>query len=166
MRAFGRAQIGWLIIVCLGCVGVPERSASFGMREEIPLGIIDVEVRGWEEIPEIHAPLSSHTPPAGEKAIAVFVRWSGLTDYAEQDRQLFAKTFLKSRLRLRDSAGFEVEAIASMPKGLYHFGPAGYAPRDYAIIFYVWVDSEGFTLRLQHPDAREQDFNVAIVSLV
>jgi hypothetical protein len=166
MRAFGRLQIGWLVILCLGCVDAVERSASFSLREEISLGIITVEVRGWEEVPNLHAPINSLRAPAGEKAIAVFVRWSGLDDYAEQDRQAFARSFLSNRLRLRDSEGFEVEAIDAMAKGIYHFlGPVGSAPRDYVVIFHVWVDSEGLTLCLQHPDPQEEGFDVAIVTL-
>jgi hypothetical protein len=159
--------IAWLLAAsaALGCA-VGERSAPFPLRKGITFGPISVAVEGWESVGEAHAPISSLRAPAGEKAIAVFVRWDGLTAYAEQDRQTFARTFLRDALRVVDSDGSGYAAVSAMPREVYHFsGHAAAAPRDWVVVFHVDADSKGYTLRLSHPDPGEEAFDVAVIRL-
>ena len=168
MRAFGEWSLACLAaaFIAPGCVPVAERSIDFALKEKIPLGIISVKINDWEDVPDLHAPLGSLSAPAGEKAVAVFVRWSGLDGYREQDRQIFARAFLQRRLTLVDSEGFDYPASNAMTKELYHFsGSYSSAPRDWVVIFNTWVDSHGYTLRIRHPDPGEEDFHVAVVQL-
>ena len=163
----GRLRIVWLVVLCaaLGCA-TQERTASFRLRQQIPFGPIAVSVEGWEEVGGVHAPISSLHTPEGEKAIAVFVVWSGLEPYAEPDRQVFAESFLSGSLKLVDSGGFDYTAVAAMPREHYNFtGQPAPASRDWVVIFHAWVDSRGYTLRLSHPDPGEEAFDVAIVPL-
>jgi len=163
----GRRGIVLLLILCaaLGCTE-QERTASFPLRQEIPLGALAVSVDGWEEVGAAHAPLSSLRTPEGEKAIAVFVGWSGLEPFAEPDRQTFAEKFLRGRLRLVDSDGFDYSTVAAMPREHYDFtSHASSMPRDWVVVFHVWVDSHGYTLRLSHPDSSKESFDVAIIQL-
>ena len=163
MRGSARHALAGALLVsaALGCGG--GRSASFALRQAIPMGPISVTVDGWESVGEARAPLSSLRAPAGEKAIAVFVRWDGLDSYAEPDRRIFAEAFLQDALRVLDSEGFGYEAISAMPRELYHFSGGGApAPRDWVVVFHVYVDSRDYTLRLSHPDPQEDAFDVAI----
>jgi hypothetical protein len=115
---------------------------------------------------EAHAPISSLRAPAGEKAIAVFVRWDGLASYAERDRQIFAKAFLRDAVRIVDSDGSRYHAINAMTRELYHFsGYEAAAPRDWVVVFHVDADSRGYTLRLAHPDPGKEAFDVAVIQL-
>jgi hypothetical protein len=168
MRDFGEWALACLAVVFItpGCVPVEERSADFALKETIPLGIISVKVNDWEDVPNVHPPLGSLSAPAGEKAVAVFVRWSGLKDYAEHARQNFARAFLERRLTLVDSEGFDYPAFHAMTRDLYRFsGSYSTASRDWVVIFHTWVDSQGYTLRIRYPDPGEEDFDVAIVQL-
>ncbi len=163
----GRLWILWLVVVCVafGCAR-QERTASFPLREKIPFGVLAVSVDGWEEVGDAHAPLSSLRTPEGEKAVAVFVGWSGLEPYAESDRQAFAEEFLRGHLKLVDSEGFDYRSVTAMPREQYYFsGHASSMPRDWVVVFHVWVDSRGYTLRLSHPNVGKESFDVAVVSL-
>jgi hypothetical protein len=164
-RARHAIAMALLLSAAPGCGG-GARSASFPLHEVIPFGPISVAVDGWEAVGEAHAPISWLRAPAGEKAIAVFVRWDGLEPYAEPDRQTFAKAFLRDALRVVDADGFGYQAISAMPRELYLFtGVGAPAPRDWVVVFHVYVDSRGYTLRLSHPDPDEEAFDVAIVQL-
>ena len=163
----GSLRFLWLILLCsaFGCAA-QERTASFPLRQSIPLGPLNVSVDGWEEVGQAHAPISSLRAPAGEKVIAVFVAWKGLDAYTESDRQVFAEKFLEGRLKLVDSDGFDYKSISAMPRDLYHFsGSSASISRDWVVVFHVWVDSQGYTLRVSHPDSGEEAFDVAIVEL-
>jgi len=156
-----------LLVLCaaFGCAQ-QARTASFKLREKIPFGPIAVSVNGWEEVGQTHAPLSSLRTLEGEKAIAVFVDWSGLDSYAEQDRQGFAEAFLRVSLKLVGSDGMEYKAVSAMTREIYNFsGQVSAAPRDWVVVFHVRADSRGYTLRLSHPDPGEESFDVAIVQL-
>lgn len=154
-----------LTATVIGCQNPPPRSASFSVGEEIPLGLMRVTVDRIEQAARV-APLRSLDPPAGEKAVAVWVRWSGLGDFEEAARQTFAETVLRHRLQIVDSEGLEYPAINALEPELYHWSgrpvPAG---RTRVVIFWVGVDSDEFTLRIEHPDPREEDFEVALVPL-
>jgi hypothetical protein len=146
MRIFVEASLVCLLLaaLALGCESGAERSASFAMKQEIPLGIIDVTIMGWEEVGQIH----------------------GLDEYAEMDQRRFVELFLGHRLTLIDSEGYEAPGFHAMPKALYHsLEVRGFAPRDWAVIFHVWIDSQGYVLRVRHPDPGEEDFHVAVVPL-
>jgi hypothetical protein len=167
-RTFAEAGSACLVLaaMALGCGSGAERSATFAIKQEIPLGIISVTVMGWEEVPQIHPPFHSLDAPAGEKAIAVFARWRGLDEYAERDQGHFVESFLQHRLKIIDSEGYEASAINAMPRALYDsFEMRGLAPRDWVVIYHVWVDSQGYTLQVRHPDPGEEDFHVAVVPL-
>ena len=167
-RTFAEAGSACLVLaaMALGCGSGAERSATFAIKQEIPLGIISVTVMGWEEVPQIHPPFHSLDAPAGEKAIAVFARWRGLDEYAELDQRQFVESFLQHRLKLIDSEGYEASAISALPKALYDsFEMRDVAPRDWVVIYHVWVDSQGYTVQVRHPDPGEEDFDVASVSL-
>jgi hypothetical protein len=168
MRISAEASLACLLLaaLALGCESGAERSATFAMKQEIPLGIIAVTIMDWEEVGQIHPPLSSLDAPEGEKSVAVFVRWRGLDEYAEMDQRQFVESFLEHRLTLIDSEGYEAPGFHAMPKALYHSSKMrGFAPRDWAVIFHVWVDSQGYVLRVRHPDPGEEDFHVAVVPL-
>jgi len=171
IRGSGRTRherpLAGLVILCaaLGCA-VEGRTASFKVREQISFDVISVSVRGWEPVGRTHAPLSSLRAAEGEKVIAVFVDWSGLEPFKEPDRQQFAEKFLGGRLKLVDSEGRGYRSVSAMPRGVYDFSnePAP-MPRDWVVVFHVRSDSEGYTLRLSHPDARGKSFDVAVVPL-
>jgi hypothetical protein len=172
MRAFVERTLAWLIAaVLVGCGGDgdKESSARYALGQEIPLGIINVSVTQWEEARGSSSPLGSLQPPPGEKPVAVFVRWSGLDEYAEFDRRTFVEAFLNDRLTLVDSDGFEYAALTAVPKGLYQFsaqaGSGNTAPPDWAVVFWAWVDSQDYKLRIEHPGPGEGDFDVAVVEL-
>jgi hypothetical protein len=168
MRIFAEASLACLLLAALtlGCESGAERSATFAMKQEIPLGIIAVTIMDWEEVGQIHPPLGSLDAPEGEKSVAVFVRWRGLDEYAEMDQRQFVESFLEHRLTLIDSEGYEAPGFHAMPKALYHSSKVrGFAPRDWAVIFHVWVDSQEYVLRVRHPDPGEEDFHVAGVPL-
>jgi hypothetical protein len=168
MRNFAEASFRSLLLAAtvLGCGSGAERSATFATKQEIPLGIIRVAIAGWEEVPAVHPPFKSLDPPAGEKAIAVFARWRGLDEYYEPDQRHFVESFLQHRLKLFDSEGYEASAIVALPRALYDsFEMRSAAPRDWAVIYNVWVDSQGYYLQVEHPDPGEEDFHVAVVSL-
>ena len=154
-----------VVMTILGCFPERERSSSFALREEIPLGIINIAVTGWEEV---SADLARGYPlkaQAGEKVIAVFVEWSGLDAYSERDGQYFAETYLHNRLELLDSDGFKYSALSAMTKNLYNRSGYG-SPLSHncVVIFHVWVDSKKYILRLQSLEP-EGGVDVAIVSL-
>ncbi len=154
-----------LTAMTMGCQNPTSRSSSFALGEEIPLGLMQVTVNRIEQAARV-APLRSLDPPAGEKAIAVWVRWSGLQDFEETARQTFAETVLHHRLRIIDSAGLDYPAINALEPEFYHWtGRPGPAGRTRIVIFWVGVDSEEFTLRIEHPDPGEGDFEVALVPL-
>jgi len=166
--AFAELGFACLLLAAMvpGCGSGAEPSATFAMKQEIPLGILSVAVMGWEEVPRIHPPLVSLDAPAGEKAIAVFARWRGLDEYGETDQGHFVESFLQHRSKLIDSEGYEASAITALPKALYDSSEMrGFAPRDWVVIYHVWVDSQGYTLQVRHPDPGEEDFHVAVVSL-
>lgn len=172
MRVFVKRGLTWLIAaVVLGCGGDGDTKSStqFTLREEIPLGIINVSVTQWEEARETSSPLSSLRPPEGEKPIAVFVRWRGLDEFREFDRRTFVEALLSDRLTLVDSDGFEHAALTAMPKDLYQFtaqaGSGKTAPPDWVVVFWVWVDSRDYELHVEHPNPGEGDFDVAVVDL-
>jgi hypothetical protein len=148
----------------LGCENEEaERSVSFRTGEEIPLGIINVTVNRWENA-YTRAPLRSLDPPPGEKAIAVWVRWSGLADHVEAARQSFAENYLQHSVRVVDSGGFDYATTSVLEPATYHWtGPAAPGDRTRILIFWVWVDSEGYTVRLEHPDPGDEGFDVALV---
>ena len=167
-RAFAEVGFGCLLLaaMALGCGSGAERSATFTIKQEIPLGILSVTVMGWEEVPQIHPPFHSLDAPSGEKAIAVFARWRGLDEYADLDQRQFVESFLQHRLKLIDSEGYEASAISALPKALYDSSEMrGLAPRDWVVIYHIWVDSQGYTVQVRHPDPGEEDFDVASVSL-
>lgn len=167
-RAFAKAGSACLLLAALvlGCGNGAERSATFTIKQEIPLGIISVAVMGWEEVPQSHPPFRSLDAPAGEKAIAVFTRCRGLDEYAELDKRQFIESFLQHRFKLIDSEGYEAAVISTLPKALYDsFEMRSPAPGDWVAIYHVWVDSQGYTLQVRHPDPGEEDFHVAVVSL-
>lgn len=166
-RDSGSRPFAWLLAVsaAVSCGG-GARSAPFPLHQVIPFGPISVAVDGWESVGEAHAPLSSLRAPAGEKTIAVFVRWDGLSSYEERDRQTFARTFLRDALRIVDSDGSGYTAVSAMPRELYHFsGYEAAAPRDWIVVFHVDAASHDYTLHLTHPDPREEAFDVAVVTL-
>ncbi|MHC4108912.1 MAG: hypothetical protein ACYSTY_12590, partial [Planctomycetota bacterium] len=105
-----------LAALALGCESGAERSATFAMKQEIPLGIIAVTIMDWEEVGQIRASLGSLDAPEGEKSVAVFVRWRGLDEYAEMDQRQFVESFLEHRLTLIDSEGYEAPGFHAMPK--------------------------------------------------
>jgi hypothetical protein len=154
-----------LVVPVIGCGSAPERSRAFVVGEEIPLGILSVTVDRIEQAARV-APLVALDPPAGEKAKAIWVRWSGLGDFEERARQTFAATVLRHRLRIVDSGGFDYPAITALEPELYHWsGRPGPAGRTRVVIFWVPVDSEEYTLLIEHPDPGEDDFEVALVPL-
>lgn len=149
----------------LGCVR-QERTASFRLHEQIPLGVIAITVDGWEQVGQAHAPLSSLRAEEGRKTIAAFIGWSGLDEYKEPDRQLFVDKFLQRRLKLADSNGSEYEAADAMPREIYFFsGELPPAPRDWVLVFHVPADTVPDTLRVTHPDPRQETFEVGVVPL-
>ncbi len=156
-------------MTALACASDEERSARYALGEEIDVGIITVSVTQWKEVRGTRAPLRSLRPPEGEKPVAVFVRWRGLDEYGEFDRRYFVEAFLSDRLTLVDSDGFEYEALTAMPKDIYQFtaqaGSGNTAPPDWVVVFWAWVDSRDYKLRIEHPDPRKGDFDVAVVEL-
>jgi hypothetical protein len=107
-------------------------------------------------------------PPEGEKAVAVFVRWRGLGEYAEADRRAFVEAYLSDRLALVDSEGFEYRPLDAMPEAFYRMsGPMNpmSAPPNWVVIFWTWVDSRGYSLRVEPPNPSTGAFDVAIVDL-
>ena len=120
MRVFAERTLILLIASgVMGCAPDEESLVAYSPREEIPLGIIDLSVTDWDEVSGTRSPLGSLHPPEGEKPVVVFVRWSGLGEYAEFDRRRFVEAFLNDRLTLVDSEGFEYHALNAMPEDLY-----------------------------------------------
>jgi hypothetical protein len=169
MRGF--ANCAWFVIAVLGlgCGIEGQRTSTFVLREPISLGILDVSILGWEEVRVPRVPLNTLTAAAGEKPIAVFVRWSGLDEYAEPDRHGFVDSFLSRRLYLVDTDGHEYKARGAMPRNLYlgsfDGNLGGPTPREWVAVFHVWVDSQGYSVRIQHPDPGPEEFHVAVVPL-
>ncbi len=158
--------------LCLAAVaGLPacstaERAASFRRGEEIPLGIFSLRVSDWVEAPSSRVPLSSLRTPEGEKAIAVFVGWEGLDDLTDADRRHFVESFLEHSLELVDSEGFDADPVTAMPRDLYSASAFHLeASPEWVVIFHVWVDSGGYSLRVRHPDPDKEKFDVAVVPL-
>ena len=167
-RAFAERTLILLIAsAVMGCAPAEESLARYTLGEEIPLGIIDLSVTRWQEVRQTGSPLGSLHPPEGEKPVVVFVRWRGLREYAEFDRRNFVEAFLNDRLTLIDSDGFEYEALNAMPRDLYQYsrGGPGIAPTDWVVVFWVWVDSEGYSLLIEHPQPDTGGFHVAVVDL-
>lgn len=169
MRAFARSAAVSLVILSAACQGAEERSASYRLRQEIPLGIISLWVDQWQEVHDTSSPLGSLHPPEGEKVVVVFVRWDGLDDFASaMDRRVFVESILTHRLTLVDSDGFAYDDPTAMTRNLYQMSasasPTG-APADWAVVFWAWVDSEGYSLHVEHPNPEKGDFDVAIVEL-
>lgn len=170
MHAFAkRVAVSVAAVVAANCAGQEESSISYGLREEISLGIISLYVNQWQEVHGTSSRLGSLHPPEGEKPVVVFVRWSGLDDFASaMDRRVFVEAFLSDRLTLVDSDGFAYDDPTAMPRDLYQMSSSASpisAPADWVVIFWAWVDSDGYTLRVEHPDPGKGDFDVAIVGL-
>ena len=166
----GLGRQGLLGIVALACLVSCEsrdvEPVSFVRSQDISFGILDLRVTGWEVVPASHAPIVSLSAPPGEKAIVVFIRWKGLDQYADFDRRTFVRSFLSHRTRIIDGDGFEYRAISAMPRELYHFTePASLAPREWAVVFHVWVDSAHYTVLLEHPEPANGGFRVAAIIL-
>ena len=169
MRGFVSGALIGIAVVTMGCGATDERVAEFQLSQQVPLGILNLAVTGWEEVRRPRVPLGSLTAADGEKPIAVFVRWNGLDGYSEFDRRVFAERFLDGRLRLVDDEGYQYETRNAMPRALYlgrvDLMSNTHAPRDWVVVFHVWVDSHAYTLRVEHPSPGEDDFSVARVSL-
>jgi len=119
----------------------------------------------WEEVPQSHAPVSSLDAPEGERAIAVFVYWRGLADYRLEDRRVFVESFLRGRSRVVDSEGYAYVATTAMAKSLYAYLPGAGPGQELVVIYHVWVESEGMTLLIEHPEPQEGGFRVAAIPL-
>lgn len=170
MRDSVRKKLSWFVAAsALTCGGDQGPLASYTLGEDIELGIITVAVTQWEEVHRTSSPLAALRPPAGEKPVAVSVRWRGLAEYAEFDRRTFVEAFLSRRLTLVDSENFQYDALTAMPKDFYEFtaqaGSGKTAPPDWVIVFWTWVDSQDYQLHIEHPDPGEGDFDVAVVEL-
>ncbi len=170
MRAFVERTLILLIASgVMGCAADEESLIAYSPREEIPLGIIDLSVTDWDELSGTRSPLGSLRPPEGEKPVVVFIHWSGLGEYSEFDRRRFVEAFLSDRLTLVDSDGFEYDALHAMPEDLYRMSgrmSLGSAPPTWVVVFWAWVDSEGYSLRIEHPNPTEGGFHVATVDLL
>ena len=142
-----------------------EPPAAFALKDRISFGIFNLQVMRWEEVPQSHAPISSLDAPAGERAIAAFMYWRGLADYRRYDRQAFMESFLRHRTRVVDSEGFAYDAITAMTKDIYSFSPGAGPTQELVVIYHVWIESEGLTLMIEHPDPQEGEFRVAAVPL-
>jgi hypothetical protein len=156
-------------MTALACTSHEERLAPYALGEEIDLGIISVSVTQWEEVRGTSSPLGSLHPPEGEKPVVAFVRWRGLNQYTEIDRRVFVDAFLSDRLVLVDSDGFRYESLGAMPKDLYQLsvqpGLGTAAQPDWVVVFWAWVDSRDYELRIENPNSAEGDFDVAVVEL-
>lgn len=171
MRGFvesGRFLALTLVLTVAGCAPGSPTVAPFSLREAIPLGILDLSVTRWDELQSTRSPLGSLHPPEGEKPVVVFLRWDGLDEFAELDRRVFVEAFLEDRLTLVDSDGFEYETVNAMPEPLYRMSSAMNpmsAPRDWVAVFWAWVDSDGYSLRVEHPEPDPDGFDFAVVEL-
>jgi hypothetical protein len=171
VNASVRKRAALAVAVSLGAIGcgIGEPTVvPFELREEIPLGVIQLEVTDWDEVRQSISVLSTLHPPEGEKPILVFVRWRGLDDYEELDRRIFVEAFLSDRLTLVDSEGFEYDALTAMPEAVYRMSSSMSpvdAPPNWVVVFWAWVDSEGYSLRFENPTPEEGGFDVAVVDL-
>lgn len=167
MRASAERTLICLFASAVIACATEGRPARYALGEEIDLGIISLSVSEWHEVRATSSPLRSLYPPEGEKPVVVFVRWRGLGEYADFDRRRFVEAFLRDRLTLVDSDGFEYEALSAIPEGLYQMsgGVPGVAPPEWVVVFWAWVDSAGFTLHIEHPEPDEGGFHVAVVDL-
>ena len=165
MRSFA-ASLCLVAVAGLPACATRDHSASFKLGEEIPLGILSLRVSDSEVVPSSRAPLQSLSALSGERAIAVFARWEGLVDFGELDKRQFVESFLEHRVTLVDSDRFSYDVIKAMPRDLYYGSAYAFeASPDWVVIFYVWVDSSGYSVRIRHPDPGNEGFNVAVVSL-
>jgi hypothetical protein len=169
MRVVASCACFAVAVLGLGCGLEGGGTSTFAVRDPISLGILDVSVLGWEEVRIPRVPLSTLRAAAGEKPIAVFVRWSGLDGYADRDRHIFVDSFLSRRVRLVDADGHEYEARGAMPRNFYlgsfEGNLDGPTPRDWVAVFHAWVDSQGYSVRVQHPDPGPEEFHVAVIPL-
>lgn len=167
-NSFVKAVFGSIMLAAIS-VGCVERTATFAFHQPIPLGLITLAVTGWQDVPLNHPPLSSLDAPPGEKAIAVFIRWEGLDDYSESDKNYFVDSFLPRRLTITDSDGYDASCRHAMPRYLYEaswpLATDNAAPREWVLICRVWVDCQGYRLKVKHPQPREANFDVAMVVL-
>lgn len=168
MRGFASSLL-FISLACAGCAP-GQRIASFAPGEEIPLKVLTLSVSRWEAVPPSLPYLSSENTSAGEKAVAVFARWRGLEEVAEMDRRVFIESFLEHRLTLVDSDGFTYAAISAIPTNFYYGSSYDMnAPADWAVIYHVYVDSGGYSLRVRHPEPGvheeegKEGFDVAVV---
>lgn len=171
MDGSAKGRLTWLVAAtAIACSGDAKITAPYVLGQEIDLGIITVSVTQWEDASGTSSPLGSLHPPEGEKPVVVFVRWRGLSAYGELDRRIFVENFFADRLTLTDSDGFEYEALGAMPKNLYQLsvqpGLGTAAPPDWVVVFWAWVDSRDYRLRIEHPDPAEDGFDVAVIDLL
>jgi hypothetical protein len=96
------------------------------------------------------------------------VRWRGLDEYAELDRRTFVEAFLTDQMTLVDSEGFEYKAVTAMPEDHYRMSPQMNpvnAPPNWVVVFWAWVDSDGYSLLIENPDPEPGEFRVAAIAL-
>ena len=155
-------------LLVAGCAGEPAMEPiEYSTGDRIALSKITVTVERTEHVRTTSTDsrrLQSNLAGPGERAIAVFVRWSGLEDLSQTERGFFIRSFLENRLSVVDDAGDRYQTVDVLEASQY-LEQIGGSGSTIVAVFHLHEDSRKLVLLIEHPDPPEGQSPLVAVSL-
>lgn len=165
-RAAYRATFTLALLVGLATAcGREPPPTEFGLREEIPLGLLTVQVTRLERVQKSRTDPNLLITDPEDRAWALHVHWRGAAEIREPlDRRQYVESVLDDRFTLVDADGARYEPLGSMTRQQFQANdPFTPLSPDWVVIFHVPEVVDALTVRIENPDPGAGGYRVGIV---